>query len=239
MKVEITNNINKEHLADVKNWLTEEGDGFINNWSSIEKCFNDGEMYCAISNGKVLGFLVHSTFSLYAEISIMEIHPNHRRQGIGRQLVNAFFDDLRSDGVLVVRLESNPTSSLPFWRSFGFLPVGGSTYQLYLPLIDVVLDDDCEDEDEVIEIYDTNFGDDSVSLPAKVLKIERDSSGEILKPIVTPYSPQAKLRWKKGNHVHHDGTMKSFPYRKQGYGLFIVTELDNLFIETEVGEVVH
>lgn len=230
MNIEITNNLTNENLSDIKNWLTEEGDGFICNWNIIEDSFRDNEMYCAIHNGKVFGFLVYRAFSIDANISIMEIHPDYRRKGIGRELINVFFDELRSLGIQVVRLESNPQTSLPFWRSFGFLPMNDSIYcsQLYLPLIDVVLNDDCEYEDEVIEIYDTNYWDQVESLPAKVLKIERDSSGKIIKPIITTYSPQVRLRWKKGGHVHHDRTMKSFPYRKQGFNLFIVTDMDKI-----------
>lgn len=232
MKIEITNNLTNKNLADIKNWLTKEGDESITDLNIIEKYFNNGEMYCAISNGNVLGFLAYRKFDVWAKISIMVIHPDHRREGIGKQLVEVFLDELRSDGILVVRLQSKPSIYLPFWKSFGFLPI--DTYinntQLFLPLSAVAESDyRYKGEDEVIEIHEIDFWAGMETTPEMVFKIERDSSGKLIKPIVTTYSQELRVRWMKGNDIAYDNFMKYFPDRIKSCDLFIVTELDDEF----------
>ena len=235
MNIEITKNVTKKHLADIKHWLADEdartGQGFYCNWNIIEGSFNNGEMYCAIDQGAVVGFLIFNTSKFSANIDIMEIHDNYRRKGIGKQLVDAFLGDLRATGIVVVDLESRPITSLPFWMSFGFLPVGGGG-ELYLPLFGPCCDASPELNDEIIEIYATNYYDHVESKPVNNLKIERHSSGRITRPIVIPYYADVRIRWKKGNHIQYDGRMKGFPGRVNGCKLFIVTALDSLSIDS-------
>lgn len=228
MTIEVSKKPTKSNLNEIRNWLIDEeketGNGFYCHWHIIEQCFKDNRMFCALDRGKAVGFLVYVKHDFWAQIEIVEIRPNLRRRDIGKKLVGTLFDDLKKSGVLVVKCEAPTNSSVDFCASMGFLKMADavnkssfSRSKLYLPLVDIA-------QDEVCEIWFMDWFKKKDSLPSKILQIKRDQSGRMLTPVITSYSQNWRLRWRRGDEILYDGRMKSFPYRKRGHNLLVVTE---------------
>ncbi len=73
--------------------------------------------------GQCLGMVTHNPDAapgLY--IDNLGVAPSHRRQGIGRALIEAMLEQARSEGCDWVWLAADPDSdtALPFYRALGF-----------------------------------------------------------------------------------------------------------------------
>lgn len=79
----------------------------------------------ARNSGEPLGFALWRTVAADSELLLLAVAPNHRRHGIGGQLLQAFLDDGGRDGVTRVHLEvrdGNPAISM--YEKAGFSRVG-------------------------------------------------------------------------------------------------------------------
>lgn len=77
------------------------------------------------SSGSAIGFSLARAVADEAELLLLGVMPEHRRRGVGRQLLMDFLDRSRSSGARRVHLEvreGNPAISI--YRSAGFEPVG-------------------------------------------------------------------------------------------------------------------
>jgi ribosomal-protein-alanine N-acetyltransferase len=74
----------------------------------------------------VLGFVCWSIAADEAEIRNLAVHPDERRRGVGRQLVDAVIDRARSRGARAVFLEVRATNggATDLYLSVGFTPTG-------------------------------------------------------------------------------------------------------------------
>jgi ribosomal protein S18 acetylase RimI-like enzyme len=87
--------------------------------------------------GRLVGFLVGFVSPDRPEegyIHMVGTDPNHRRRGLGRQLYEAFFSDMRARGVRRVLAVTWPGNrvSVGFHRAMGFRPAEGpGTQNLY------------------------------------------------------------------------------------------------------------
>ncbi|HEX6217650.1 MAG TPA: GNAT family N-acetyltransferase, partial [Sphingomicrobium sp.] len=76
-------------------------------------------------NGMAVGFGLQRIIAGDGELLLLAVHPDHRRRGIGRHLLNHFLDDARDAGSSRVHLEvreGNPAVAM--YRSAGFKTVG-------------------------------------------------------------------------------------------------------------------
>ena len=76
-------------------------------------------------SGEVIGFSLVRTVADESELLLLAVLPPHHRQGIGRNLLDDFLGQARSDGVTRVHLEvrdGNPAVAM--YRSAGFEAVG-------------------------------------------------------------------------------------------------------------------
>lgn len=116
----------EEHLQQLKAWLeaeyAEQGEGFFVNWDSIERFFRDNQLYCVTVDGAAVGFLIWTTYSCdkSVHLHICAVHPDYRRQGLGRQLMEASLAKFKAEKSRFAELECMPTDSEPVWRSMGF-----------------------------------------------------------------------------------------------------------------------
>lgn len=72
-----------------------------------------------------LGFSLTRTVAGESELLLIAVAPDHHRCGIGRKLLDRFFDEAREQGVRKVHLEvrdGNP--AIAMYHAAGFSPVG-------------------------------------------------------------------------------------------------------------------
>jgi len=72
-----------------------------------------------------VGFSLFRTVADESELLLLAVSPTHHRQGVGQQLLGAFLEQARNDGVTRVHLEvrdGNPAVAM--YRNVGFSPVG-------------------------------------------------------------------------------------------------------------------
>jgi ribosomal-protein-alanine N-acetyltransferase len=77
------------------------------------------------ADGDAIGFSLVRTVADESELLLIAVLPDHHRRGVGRNLMEDFFDRARSDGVRRVHLEvrdGNPAVAM--YRSAGFETVG-------------------------------------------------------------------------------------------------------------------
>ena len=76
----------------------------------------------AVENDRLLGTVTTTTYGPeLAWIGMMLVHPDHRRRGIGTQLMRAALDHLRGRGIQCIRLDATP-AGLPVYEKLGFVP---------------------------------------------------------------------------------------------------------------------
>lgn len=83
----------------------------------------------AEADGAVAGFLVARSIREEGEILNLAVLPEHRRRGLGRELLTAGLDWLSKGGVREVYLEvrQSNAAALAMYRARGFRPVGVRT----------------------------------------------------------------------------------------------------------------
>jgi len=78
-----------------------------------------------LDSGQAAGFSLHRTIADEAELLLLAVAPNHRRQGIGRTLLDQFMEQAANNGVSRVHLEvreGNP--AVIMYRAAGFSVAG-------------------------------------------------------------------------------------------------------------------
>jgi GNAT superfamily N-acetyltransferase len=119
-------------FAAVIEWLRAEYEangsyeGFYCNQDQIVESFDEGNMYVVVEAGLgLVGFVTEG----YAGPDIVEVHPDHRGKGYGRQIAEWIIARARRRDDLVIELECSPETSLPFWEAMGFVKFrGGSLF---------------------------------------------------------------------------------------------------------------
>jgi GNAT superfamily N-acetyltransferase len=113
-------------LPELLSWLKEErdqtGEGFYCNKTVIERCFERGDVLCAINDGRILGFAALQFYGESGAIHMVEAHPSERRRRIGSALLKAAVDMLRGRGALCVDVECSTPQGEALCRKHGFEP---------------------------------------------------------------------------------------------------------------------
>lgn len=113
--------VDERDLAFIRAWLEFEerdGEGFIHNWSLIEAAAVEREMMVVLGADGPIGFL---TYGL-TRSSILQIRSDHKRRGVGRQLVGHAIREADAARNPILVIQCSPKSSIPFWRQMGFVP---------------------------------------------------------------------------------------------------------------------
>ena len=106
-------------LPFIQEWSTREarnGDGFINNWSVIQKACAEKQMTVFFTLEGPVGFLTYGI----SHGTILQTKSSCQQRGIGRKLVEHAIrkEEALNNTVLVVQCE--PHSSVEFWSQMGF-----------------------------------------------------------------------------------------------------------------------
>lgn len=111
-------------LDEVLSWLKEEydqtddGTGFWCNRDLIRRAHKESRMWvgCDSKSHEVVAFQIGGLLSP----GILEVRPDRRGQGCGRQMVDHCVQQARLDDVCLLYIECKPSASIPFWKSMGF-----------------------------------------------------------------------------------------------------------------------
>jgi ribosomal protein S18 acetylase RimI-like enzyme len=81
--------------------------------------------FIAEKDGKIVGFLIGFLSQTYPEEAFLHfvgVHPDYRKNGVGRQLYNQFFDIVKKNGRNIVRCVTSPVNkvSIAFHTKMGF-----------------------------------------------------------------------------------------------------------------------
>lgn len=124
-------------LSQIRKWLAIEHQknaargiegSFYNNMGLIEKAQHQGELSVMVDRGseRPVAFAhaaIHGSLDSHVRIEIFEVHPKHRRQGLGTLFANRLIEEARKLEVIGIDGECSPYKSKRFWRTLGFLPV--------------------------------------------------------------------------------------------------------------------
>ena len=92
----------------------------IHDWRVLLS-FEPQGCFVAVEDERVLGTVTTTTYGReLAWIGMMLVHPDHRRRGIGTQLMRAAVDHLRGCGIQCMRLDATP-AGLPVYEKLGFV----------------------------------------------------------------------------------------------------------------------
>lgn len=134
-----------EDVEYVRVWLEQEfsenGEGFYCNWNVIESSHQRKGLFLFQNQDKPIGLMSFRHYEKVVCIDIVSIHPEYRKQGLGRSFFQLCSEYFVQNGVYVAELDCSPRSSERFWKSVGFVefPFGfRNRYHLgvYKPLIE-------------------------------------------------------------------------------------------------------
>lgn len=115
---------------DIKEVLNIENNSFAYPWRNKEfkvhrkaRCATD---IVYEQDGKVLGFMIYNSYKDSFEIVNLAVHPDCRRNGVGRSMLDQLKRKLERTYRREIFLEVPETnvSALNFYKSNGFLPYG-------------------------------------------------------------------------------------------------------------------
>lgn len=116
----------KSHLFQIQKWLMDEANsgqnGFIGNWSIIEKSFEKKELIILELDKKVCGFLVYEicNISKVANIKIANVRYEYIGKKLGRYLIEETMSNFIKGEVILAKLFCCPEKSEGFWLEMNF-----------------------------------------------------------------------------------------------------------------------
>src|SRR5690606_11028260 len=96
------------------------GHGFIHNMKWINAAYEEERLFTVETENIAVGFISWKIEHLTAEIDIMAINADYRKNGLGKKLYSLTEKFLKTKGFVVVSLISSPRSSEGFWSKMGF-----------------------------------------------------------------------------------------------------------------------
>ncbi|HUL51103.1 MAG TPA: GNAT family N-acetyltransferase [Candidatus Nitrosotalea sp.] len=93
----------------------------LEDWRRLLSLEPDG-CFLGLQNNKVIGSVTTTTYGReLAWIGMMLVHPDHRKQGIGKILMSQAVNYLQARKVKCIKLDATPAGR-PLYEKFGFLP---------------------------------------------------------------------------------------------------------------------
>lgn len=102
--------------------------GFLCNWMIIQDYYDKKELQILLTpkTSQPVAFLCASLPSVQdfctgiTGIDILEVHPDHRKKGYGRELATHVVAQARDRNICIMRLECVPQTSEHFWKKMGY-----------------------------------------------------------------------------------------------------------------------
>lgn len=108
-------------LRVIATWLArkDRSVAFYNNIDDIRRGIGNTSLYVMVQAGDVVAFAL-------GLIDILWVRPDMRKRGIGRRLAEDCFSRARQRGMLGLRIQCRPPTSVPFWETMGFAILQGT-----------------------------------------------------------------------------------------------------------------
>ena len=108
-------------LPVIEAWLArkDRSVAFYNNIDDIRRGMGNNSLYVMVQAGDVVAFAL-------GLIDILWVRPDMRKRGIGRRLADDCFARARQQGMLGLRIQCSPPTSVPFWEKMGFAILQGT-----------------------------------------------------------------------------------------------------------------
>lgn len=202
--------IDKENSSKYKNavlaWLESDfikkenpGEHFWHNRETIGKAFDDCEAMVALNaNKEVVGYSIWAVYGIAAEIDIIEVREDHRKQGIFKQMLKDFTDKFADVHLLTASVleQSEEIFSHSGWKAYDtdyqkkyFKIVRPQAKQLdALPdgrAIAVFSKVDAAGSKRHVDFYQVKSNPASYNM--KYFQIELDENGKLHVPVVTNF----------------------------------------------------
>lgn len=142
----------KEHLSQIEPWLQKENldpEAFSFSWDSLVDDYNDKQLYCFIIQNEVVGFICWRTNENVVILNIVDIKPEKRSLGLGKQMVEMFLNNFKEKGFVVADGQCANFSE-SFWEKQNFITYESGYLHgiqtMYKPLIEYLpLSKNCDE----------------------------------------------------------------------------------------------
>lgn len=117
-----------DDLSQIYEWLKEEDEldvhgNFLCNWRLTEKCHKVGKLLVMLDETD--GMPIAYQWGQLLQSGILQIRNGWRHKGLGRLLVQHCVELALEQDEMVLQIECEPSSSIPFWKAMGFTVVDG------------------------------------------------------------------------------------------------------------------
>ena len=210
-------------INEIEEWLEAEyrttKKGFYTDRDVLAQSFRDKNLIILKQQGKVVSFIAWKCYTdNTAKISIAETHPDFRRHGLIRLLLDALISNFQKSGILVIDLHSISEESEAAWKHLGFNEFpedqedGQSGEKELYKIIIPVSETGGRAANETLELW--HMGDHQISnaAPNATWNLSFiDGSRNLQKPIVYPAHYDWYMCWKRDGVLKYDGKVKRFP----------------------------
>lgn len=233
----ISFNPTKKQLLEIRQWLQTEdaqsGEGFFCNWNSIKYSFDSKQMVIIETSGKVIGFMTWHFKQGSSTIQLAEIHPNFRKLGFCKLMLDQLSEKLVKLDVFALELHCQPEKSEQAWKKLGFKRFPKTSpftmyhtkgnIHLYKILAPCLSPTKTPNSQEAVALFD-----DEPYLTQSKKAIWRwnlcfNKNSRILKkPIIFPAKRDQRIQWSNGNEVVKDHKIKHFLKEDIDFGNFLI-----------------
>jgi len=207
-------------INDIEQWLEAEykksRSGFYTDRDVLEQSFRDKTLIILKMNGKAVSFIAWKCYAEHtAKISIAETHPDFRRKGFARILLNALISCFQKNDIHVIDLQTNSDQSETTWKHLGFTEFPEDKKleekELFKVIVPVPEFDNLAGA-ETLELWHMDTHAISGVDPNASWNLSFIDNSRILQtPIVYPAHYDWHLCWKKGGEIAYEGRLKRFP----------------------------
>jgi ribosomal-protein-alanine acetyltransferase len=128
IRLSLAKNTDAATIAEMSRRYIEAGLPQSWNEQRVDRCIRHAD--CAVltarDNRRIVGFAIMEFLDEHAHLSLLAVHPGHRQQGIGAELVRWLESSARTAGIFMIRLEmrENNADAKAFYEHLGYQQVG-------------------------------------------------------------------------------------------------------------------